>query len=226
MQASGKMMRSVEGVRDVALVPERDVLQRGRRVAADHAGQAADALALLGVALVRHRGGAGLAGQEGLLGLAQLGALHVADLHRELLQRGRDQRQGRDELRVPVALEDLIRYRRDRQAESRADALLGRGGDRGMRPDGAADLAHADRGRGRRQAGAAAPAPRRPRGRAAARRSSARRGCRACGPPSACACARALSRPGPPRAAPVPSATAPPHRAVAATSPCPRHRSR
>ena len=150
-------MRSVEEWRDVALVPERDVLQRGRGVAADHAGQAADALALLGVALVRHRRGAGLAGQERLLGLAQFGALHVPDLHRELLQRGRDQRQGRDELRVPVALQDLIRYRRDGQAQRRADALLGRGGDRGVRPDGAADLAHADRGRGRVQAGPAAP---------------------------------------------------------------------
>ena len=43
------------GVRDVALVPEGDILEGGDGVAAEEAGEAGDALALLGVAFVGHR---------------------------------------------------------------------------------------------------------------------------------------------------------------------------
>ena len=49
------------GVRDVALVPERDVLEAGLGVAAQHAREAGDLLGLDRVALVRHRRGALLA---------------------------------------------------------------------------------------------------------------------------------------------------------------------
>ena len=71
-------------VRDVALVPQRDVFERGLQVAAQHPGQAAHLLGLDRVALVRHRARALLlALAESLLGLAHLGALEVTDLERE-----------------------------------------------------------------------------------------------------------------------------------------------
>ena len=76
-------------VRDVALVPERDVLERRVAVAADEPRQADDLLAADRVALVRHRRRALLTLRERLLDLADLGLLQAADLEREFLERGR-----------------------------------------------------------------------------------------------------------------------------------------
>ena len=70
-------------VRDVALVPQRHVLQARLQVAAQHARQAADGLGADRVALVRHRAGALLPGLEPLLHLAHLGALQVPQLDRD-----------------------------------------------------------------------------------------------------------------------------------------------
>ena len=61
-------------------------------VAAQHAREARDLLALDRVALVGHRRGALLPGAERLLGLAHLGALEVADLGREPLESGAGER--------------------------------------------------------------------------------------------------------------------------------------
>ena len=95
------------GVGDVALVPQRDVLERRNGVAAQHARQARDLLALDRVALVGHRRGALLAGAKGLLGLAHLGALEVADLGRQALQAGAGERDRAEQLGVAVARDDL-----------------------------------------------------------------------------------------------------------------------
>ena len=73
-------------VRDVALVPERDVLQRGERVRAHEPREAGHLLAAHRVPLVRHGRGALLARAERLLHLAHLGLLQAADLGRELLE--------------------------------------------------------------------------------------------------------------------------------------------
>ena len=83
------------GVRDVALVPQRHVLEAGDGVAAQHAREAADALARDRVALVRHRGGALLAARERLGRLAHLAALQVADLGREAVERAAEDRERR-----------------------------------------------------------------------------------------------------------------------------------
>ena len=72
-------------VADVALVPERLVLERRRRVAAHHAREAGDVLEPPRVALVRHRRRALLARAELLLHLAHLGAREVAQLDGDLL---------------------------------------------------------------------------------------------------------------------------------------------
>ena len=77
------------GVRDVALVPERDVLEPDDRVCADDARQPADPLGDDRVPLVRHRRRALLAASERLLDLAHLRPGEVADLEREPLERRR-----------------------------------------------------------------------------------------------------------------------------------------
>ena len=104
-------------VRDVALVPQRDVLEPGLRVAAQHAREPADALGGDRVALVRHRARALLAGAERLLDLAHLGALEVADLLREALEPGAGERDRAQQLGVAVARHDLGGDRLGGQAE-------------------------------------------------------------------------------------------------------------
>ena len=74
-------------MRDVALVPERDVLEPDERRRPHDAREPADALRDDGVPLVRHRGRALLPAAERLLDLAHLGSGEVADLERELLER-------------------------------------------------------------------------------------------------------------------------------------------
>jgi hypothetical protein len=73
-------------VGDVALVPQRDVLQAGARVAAQQAGEPRYLLGPDGIALVGHRAGSLLTGRERLTDLRQLGAGEVADLGRQPLQ--------------------------------------------------------------------------------------------------------------------------------------------
>ena len=137
-------MRSARAVRDVALVPERHVLHAHDGVAAQHAGAARQALGEDRVALVRHRRGALLALAERLFGLAHLGALQVAHLYGELLERRADDGQGRQKSGVAVALHDLVGDGLAAQAELGADQLLDPGVDVVVGADGAAQLA--DRG--------------------------------------------------------------------------------
>ena len=82
-------------VADVALVPERLVLERRARVAAQQPGEPGDPLGQDRVALVGHRARALLAGLERLLELADLGVLEVADLGREALERAAEDRRSR-----------------------------------------------------------------------------------------------------------------------------------
>ena len=79
-------------VRDVALVPERDVLEPDLRRPRDDPREAADPLGGDRVALVWHRGGALLSLGERLLDLAHLGTGEVTDLEAEGIEGGGDQR--------------------------------------------------------------------------------------------------------------------------------------
>ena len=105
--ASGRITRSALRVADVALVPERLVLERGVGIAAEQPGQAGDPLGQDRVALVGHRRRALLAGLERLLELADLGVLEVADLGRESLQGAAEDGDRRQQRGVAVALDDL-----------------------------------------------------------------------------------------------------------------------
>src|SRR3954469_10146238 len=74
------------GLRDVALVPERDVLHPDERVRSNDAREPADALGDLRIPFVRHRRRALHAFCEWLLDLAHLGACEVPDLRRKPLE--------------------------------------------------------------------------------------------------------------------------------------------
>ena len=73
-------------VRDVALVPESDVLEADSGSRADDAREPTDPLGDHRVPLVRHRRGALLAAAERLLDLGDLRACQVANLGRERLE--------------------------------------------------------------------------------------------------------------------------------------------
>ena len=148
-------------VADVPLVPQRLVLEAGRRVAPQQARQAAHALAAHRVALVRHGGGALLPGPEGLGRLAHLAALQVAHLGRDALERPAQHGEGREQRGMAVAAHHLARDRLGPQPQAREHRRLGRGVEVRERAHRARELAHravpegaAEARRGR------APAPR------------------------------------------------------------------
>src|SRR6202008_2952359 len=93
-------------VRDVALVPERDVLEPDERVRADDPCKAADPLGDDRVPLVRHRRRALLTAAERLLDLGALRPRKVTDLERELVERRGEDGERSQQLRMPVALQD------------------------------------------------------------------------------------------------------------------------
>ncbi len=101
------------GMRDVALVPERHVLQRRQRIGAHHARQAGEVLRQHRIALVRHGRGALLPLGEELLRLQHLGALQMADFGGQPLDRGGDDAERGEIHGVAVARDDLGRDRLD-----------------------------------------------------------------------------------------------------------------
>ena len=105
-----------------------------------------------GIALVRHRRAALLAARERLGGLADLGALQMADLGREALDAAGDDRERGEERGVAVARDHLGRDRLRREAEPRGDLGLDRRVDVGEGADRARDRAGRDLGARRLQA--------------------------------------------------------------------------
>ncbi len=112
------------GVRDVAFVPEGDVLEPGKGVCPQHPRQAGEVLASHGVSLVRHRGGALLPLGERLLGLEHLGPLKVPYLHGYLFHSRAEHRERREVFGVAVALNDLCGHGLDTEAEFLQDCLF------------------------------------------------------------------------------------------------------
>ena len=126
-------------------MPERDVLEPDERIRAHDPREAADALGDDRVALVRHRRGALLALAERLGDLGHLGARQVADLERELLERGGDERERGEQLGMPVALDDLRRDRLGLEPEPLAREALELRVGRRVGADRAGELADAHR---------------------------------------------------------------------------------
>ena len=144
MKAPGKIDALGGGVGDVALVPEGNVFHACEGEAAQDAGEAADALALVGVALVGHGGGALLGGAEGLFDFADFGAGEVADLGGELVERGGEEGEGVEDGGVAVALHDLGGDGVGGEAEALEGVVFDFGGDVGVGADRAGDFACGD----------------------------------------------------------------------------------
>ena len=188
-------------VRDVALVPQRVVLERRHGVGAQQPRQADDLLAADRVALVRHRRRALLPLGERLLDLADLGLLQAADLERALLERRSGDGERRQQLGVAIALDHLRRHRRRLEAERRGRRPLRSpaAGARRCRPRPTACRRRSP-SRARSRRARVARRARRTRAPASGRTSSARRARRACGRSSASAGARRRAAARPPSA--------------------------
>src|SRR6266404_2295732 len=96
-------------MRNIAFMPERDVLKSHDAVRAHDPSHPANALGEDRVTLMRHGARSLLAFFEFLLRFAHFGPLPVTNLQSELVQRRSDNGQGAEVLRVVVALNNLRR---------------------------------------------------------------------------------------------------------------------
>ena len=112
MKLSGRMTRSTDECEMSRSCQRAMFSSAAIALARSSRARPDDLLAADRVALVRHRRRALLPLAERLLDLADLGLLQTADLERELLERGRGDRERRQQLGVAVALDHLRRDRR------------------------------------------------------------------------------------------------------------------
>src|SRR5215211_144816 len=127
-------------MRDVALVPQRDVLEPDDRGRPYDARKAGNAFGDLRVPLVRHRGRALHPARERLLDLSHLGPREVAYLGREAVEGRRAERQRAQNLRVTVARDHLRRDGVRLEPEPLTRGALDLGVDRRVRPHGSREL--------------------------------------------------------------------------------------
>src|SRR5436309_14009885 len=111
-------------MRNLALVPERNVLESGLRIRAHHARQPADLLAGDGIPLVRHRRRSFLFFAEILFRFADFGALKMANLGSDFFERAGYHGKSGQISRMAVALNDLRRNCGGFQSKARADFFL------------------------------------------------------------------------------------------------------
>jgi len=121
-------------------VPEGHVFERGEHVRTHEAREAANLFAGDRIALVRHGGTAALLAAERLFGFADFGALEMPNFERDLFERGGDEREGAEIVRVAVALNYLRGDGHNAEPKAFADSLFHfRAEMRGV-PDGAGNF--------------------------------------------------------------------------------------
>ncbi len=133
---------------DIALVPQRDILEASDEVAAQDPGQTAQPFRGDGVAFVRHRRRTLLGGAKSLPHLTHFGALQMPHLGRDEFDRCAYRRARVKELGVAVA-RHYLRRGHGHEPEGRTDVALHRRVDVRVRAHGAAELADRDRPAGR-----------------------------------------------------------------------------
>ena len=131
-------------MRNVALVPQGNVVEGDLGVGLHDARQAADLLHGDGVALVRHSGAALLPLAERLLGLERIGLLQIANLGRNALAGGRRGGEHAGKIGVMVAADDLRGQRIVNQTQVLADILLDKRLDGAVRADSTRDGTEGD----------------------------------------------------------------------------------
>src|ERR1700677_2988641 len=111
-------------MRNIALVPEGHIFQRGDGVASQDACKTSQPFPGDGVALVRHGAGAFLALGERFLGFKNFGALEMAEFHGPAFDARADEGKRHLKLRVNIALNDLSSDGGRAQTELGADEIL------------------------------------------------------------------------------------------------------
>ncbi len=129
-------------MRDVPLVPERNVLEPDRGGRAHDPRKPADTFGDLRIAFVRHCRRPLHPARERLLDLAHLSASEVADLRGETVEGARKQRERRKQLGVPVTRDHLGRERIGLETEALARDSLDLRVQSGVGPDRARELSH------------------------------------------------------------------------------------
>src|SRR5260370_389639 len=110
--------------RYVAIMPQGYVFEGSEHIRAHQARKAANLFAGNRIALVRHGRAAALLAAERLFGFADFGALEVANFERNFFERGGDERQCAEKLRVAVALNHLGRDGSNDKPQALANALF------------------------------------------------------------------------------------------------------
>src|SRR5438034_5625887 len=108
---------------DIALVPERDVLQRHNSIAANDTGQAAQPLTGNGIALVGHRRTAFLPFSKKFFNFQHFSPLEMTEFGRPTIDAGSDHGERGHKFRVSVTLHDLGRKRRGFRSEEHTSEL-------------------------------------------------------------------------------------------------------
>src|SRR5215213_420897 len=111
-------------MRDVAFMPQGDVLQADNTICSNHSRYATDAFRNDRIAFMRHRAGTFLTFRKTFLRLANFGALPVTYVEGELFQRRGDDRERGQVLRVNISLNDLRGNCRRFQSKTRANTLF------------------------------------------------------------------------------------------------------
>src|SRR5438876_8502057 len=130
-------------MRNIALVPERNVLESGLRVRAHHAGKSTDLLASNWIPLVRHRRRAFLFFAEIFFYFADFGTLKMANFRGDFVERAGYHGKSSEISRMAVALNNLRRNCGSFQSQARADFLFQLRAEVGKRADCPGELSYA-----------------------------------------------------------------------------------
>ncbi len=133
-------------------MPQGNVFQSRQGIGAHQSRQTGQILGKYGIALVGHRRGSLLARRKILLRLPDLRSLKQPDFLGELIDGRSRNRQGAEEFRMAVALDDLGRDGGGIQSQPAADISLHLRIDKGEGPDGTRYLSRAHRFPGPNQA--------------------------------------------------------------------------
>src|SRR5438552_11656493 len=130
-------------MRNIALVPERNVLESGLRVRAHHAGKSTDLLASNWIPLVRHRRRAFLFFAEIFFYFADFGTLKMANFRGDFVERAGYHGKSSEISRMAIALNNLRRNCGSFQSQARADFFFQLRAKVGKRADCPGELSYA-----------------------------------------------------------------------------------
>src|SRR5438445_11262063 len=130
-------------MRNIALVPERNVLESGLRVRAHHAGKSTDLLASNWIPLVRHRRRAFLFFAEIFFYFADFGTLKMANLSGDFVERAGYNGKSSEISRMAIGVNNLRRNCRSFKSQTSSDYIIKIRAEVGKRTDCPGELHYA-----------------------------------------------------------------------------------